>query len=284
MMSHRRAARVVPCSSRPGLPGLRAVRRAGTHGLTAAHRARRAWVPTLLHGNGDIAATKFGGMPFMPAGLHWPRCQTAGDPMIFLCQIAASSPGSPFAHIIEPGTMLQFFADADGNSLHSAPGSVLGRLITAPEQDPASSLSATNSSCPPPGVELLEPTASACDGRSYYRAPVGGLTPCGYCAAVTQWTEIEDYPGPEEPAFPSSTAEQYSGGEDAYIDKYCPATGIKVGGWAYWVRCCHCCISAVISVVAESQRILQLLSQAVFVFGPPPGADSGSSGATLPHM
>ena len=189
-----------------GLCGRQIVRHKTT-AATAAHAARRAWVPVLMPGDDDIMRTKFGGRPYIPAGREWPLCPVSGDPLLFLCQIVAR--GSPLAPMTEdPDTMLQFFARADATAVHDDPhGSVLARAVRAPDRCPA-----------PPNANIPQ-AATLLES-----------------ATVSRWDEQCDYPDREEPEFAGAPSDDHSGGSDACVGRFSPAGGIKVGGWPYWVR------------------------------------------------
>ena len=143
--------------------------------------------------------------PFIPATMSWPTCKLSGDPLRFLCQIEACA--SPLVHVVsmESDLMLQFFAGADGRSVEG--GTLRTRLIRSPGQqsEPAN----------------MEIPASATLLES---------------AVVTGWEERSDYPGYDEPEFPHDMADVFSGGDEAYIERFGPTSGLKFGGWPYWVR------------------------------------------------
>ena len=172
---------------------------------TAARTARRAWVPVLIPGDDDIMRTKFGGRPYIPKGREWPVCPVSGDPLLFLCQLVARD--SPLA-TKDPDTMLQFFARADLTAVRDdTHGHVLARAVRAPDR------------CPAPPNAVIPQAATLLQS-----------------ATVSRWDEHCDYPDPEEPAFASALAADDSGGGDACAERLHPASGIKVGGWPYWVR------------------------------------------------
>ena len=187
---------------RPGLPARRIARPCST--AAAADTARKYWAPILHLGDDDTTRSKFGGKPFVPATMSWPTCKVSGDPLLFLCQIEART--SPLAACMEPDLMLQFFARAQGRAV-GGDGGVLARLVRAPDQQ-----SEPANMGIPASVTLLE------------------------SAVVTGWEEGSDYPGCEEPDFPLDKADEHDGGKEAYVDRFAPAGGLKIGGWPYWVR------------------------------------------------
>ena len=179
---------------------------------TAARTARRAWVPVLIPGDDDIMRTKFGGRPYIPKGREWPVCPVSGVPLLFLCQLVARD--SPLA-TEDPDTMLQFFARADATAVHDdTHGNVLARAVRAPDRYPA-----PPNAVIPQAATLLE------------------------SATVLRWDEHSDYPDPEEPEIDGALAADDSGGGDACVERLHPASGIKVGGWPYWVRVTLCSLA-----------------------------------------
>ena len=172
---------------------------------TAARTARRAWVPVLIPGDDDIMRTKFGGKPYIPQGREWPLCPVSGEPLLFLCQLVARD--SPLA-TDDPDTMLQFFARADATAVRDdIHGNVLARAVRAPDRYPA-----PPNAVIPRAATLLE------------------------SATVLRWDEHSDYPDREELEFASALAADGSGVGDACAECLHPISGIKVGGWPYWVR------------------------------------------------
>ena len=208
MMRHGARASSPPTSRLCGRPILRHQ----TMAATAARTARRAWVPVLIPGDDDIMRTKFGGRPYIPKGREWPVCPVSGVPLLFLCQLVARD--SPLA-TEDPDTMLQFFARADATAVRDdTHGNVLARAVRAPDRYPA-----PPNAVIPQAATLLE------------------------SATVLRWDEHSDYPDPEEPEIDGALAADDSGGGDACVERLHPASGIKVGGWPYWVRVTLCSLA-----------------------------------------
>eukprot|EP01043_Picozoa_sp_COSAG02_P007522 COSAG02_NODE_226_length_28168_cov_64.619153_3_plen_252_part_00 len=201
MMRHGACASSPPTSRLCSQPILRHQ----TMAPTAARTARRAWVPVLVPGDDDVMRTKFGGRPYIPQGREWPLCPVSGEPLLFLCQLVARD--APLA-TDDPDTMLQFFARADAAAVRDdIHGSVLARAVRAPDRYPA-----PPNAIIPQAATLLE------------------------SATVLRWEECSDYPDREEPEFASALAADGSGVGGACPERLRPISGIKVGGWPYWVR------------------------------------------------
>lgn len=201
MMRHGARASSPPTSRLRRQPILRHQ----TMAATAARTARRAWVPVLIPGDDDIMRTKFGGRPYIPQGREWPLCPVSGEPLLFLCQLVARD--SPLA-TDDPDTMLQFFARADATAVRDdIHGNVLARAVRAPDR------------CPAPPNAVIPQAATLLES-----------------ATVLRWDEHSDYPDREAPEFASSLAADRSGVGDACAERLHPISGIKVGGWPYWVR------------------------------------------------
>ena len=159
---------------------------------------RRAWLPTIVDGDGDATASKFGGTPFIASGETWPKCALCGDWLQLAVQLAdADLPQSlrdAFA-----GTLQAFFCTTD----------------SCPSAEPFA---------PTTLVRLIEPKgAPAYDAPPFDEAFLG--------RRIVGWQEAPDYPTYEEL---ETFGVRLAGGPEIGGEFYCSLTQDKLVGWPNW--------------------------------------------------
>lgn len=185
-----------------------------------AKHARRAWRPVVEEG-GELRGARFGGAALLADNEDWPSCVTCRRPMQFFLQFPLSSLPPGTAH--GEGILQLFYCSTDDGACETwwpFSGTHLVRLLTAPSAVVAHPLN----------LRPMRPRA------------------------VTGWTELVDYPHPEEhPSLgltydydfqrkrvsvsaPSFGIEVRDLGFDAAETIGDAVQGDKLGGWPAWVQ------------------------------------------------
>lgn len=168
---------------------------------------RTAYVPVVEQGEGEAAASKFAGSPYLAPGEAWPACGNCGRPMQPFVQLAGDSL-PPEAHTrIAPGELFQLFyctredpqCEVDCDAWAPRAKSTLLRLVT-PVESPGG----------PPAPEGMFPAAR-----------------------IVGWTAEDDFPNYEELGILGVKLPDVE--SDTLAEAY-PHFGEKLLGWPAWVQ------------------------------------------------
>jgi hypothetical protein len=188
-----------------------------------ARFGRPSFRPEIRHGDGPLAASKFGGTPYLPAGEEWPVCPGCGEPMQFFVQLDLASLPEELSFSHRAGLVQLFYCtgiEPPCEVEHAAwePGarSVLARWL------------------PPVAAGSAKRRKGQVPPHQGYPRRALGWKP----AAVTRWTRIAaEVPGYGEPLGDPAASELLDEHfDDLYERDVVARTGDKLGGWPAWVQ------------------------------------------------
>lgn len=170
--------------------------------------ARKAWIPIVEEGDGEPAASKFSGTPFLAEGQTWPACPNCGKPMQLFLQLNLDKLPDPARGEFGKG-ILQMFYCTSVNPL-------------CEDQCEAYFPFAKSA------LLRIVPTGNA--GRIEIPEIEGRFPP----KLITGWKEVDDYPNYEE--IEEQGVELTEEESDEWSEQEFPRGGDKLGGWPHWVQ------------------------------------------------
>lgn len=169
--------------------------------------ARKAWIPRVKAGDGEITASKFSGAPLLKPAEKWPDCPNCGKPMQFFLQLNLDELPDPAQ--FGKGILQMFYCtsadplcEVDCEAFYPFAESALLRII-----QPNSNANKTEI----PEIENRFPAK-----------------------LITGWKEVEDYPNTEE--LREQGVELSDEEDEEWIEQGFPRAGDKLAGWPHWVQ------------------------------------------------
>lgn len=172
---------------------------------------RKAWKPITIHGDSEMEASKFSGIPVLEPAEQWPACKHCGEPMQLFVQLnIAHLPDRLKGFLqMESGFLQMFYCtnvepycEEECNANLPFGESSLVRVV-----DPES-----------PGF-TMDPT----DEDFYFPA-----------RTIIDWKEVSDYPNWEE--LQDMGIELTDEENDVLNEMEVPVDGDKFAGWPYWIQ------------------------------------------------
>lgn len=171
--------------------------------------ARKAWIPIVEESDGEPAASKFSGTPFLAQSETWPDCPNCGKPMQLFLQLNLDELPEPVSNEFGKGLLQMFYCTSvnplcedDCEAYFPFAKSVLLRIIQLTGN----------------AGEMETPEIA---GRFPPKLIIG-------------WTEVDDYPNYEEIAKQGVELTDEEG--DEWIKQEFPRAGDKLGGWPHWIQ------------------------------------------------
>lgn len=168
--------------------------------------ARTGYLPVVEEGEGQPAATRFGGRPWLANGESWPNCGACGEPMMFLVQVNRAELTDRQAEYLRGDGLMQLFYcqdwDCSADIWKPFSAGSLARLV------PSASLEDGGFAVAPTTLRLVDPNL------------------------VVGWTERTESPGPEER--PRYGIDLELSWDDE--DRLGPVEDDKLGGWPCWMQ------------------------------------------------
>jgi hypothetical protein len=203
--------------------------------------ARPVWRPTLVARDGQAAASKIGGTPWLAADEDWPACQNCGQPMPLLVQLNLDDLPTSVGPRFGTGLLQAFYCwntDPDCTQETRAwdagsTGSKWLRLFK-PIGEPRDPRTAWRS-----GRREVVPLAGAAPAPPFVGPTSVRVDDPVRPARLTGWEQDVDYPtaaDAEAQGVPDYATYLAAAGVAADWDYNFPYNGIKVGGWPYWLQ------------------------------------------------
>lgn len=176
---------------------------------------RDAWVPATKPGNGELTASRFSGIPWLPEDEDWPVCPNCGQPRQLLLQLdLATLPARPEG-CPEKGLLQLFYC-------------------TNSEDECGVQLEGWRPFSPNAVVRIVN---AASPGRAFGRSPVPDAFPP---RRIVGWQRKDDYPKDSEASeFGVKLTDDEDKVEDVFdelTDADIPVRGEKLMGWPNWVQ------------------------------------------------
>jgi len=167
---------------------------------------RPSWKPVTLDGDGDAAASKFSGTPWLAENEEWPKCKHCNEPLQLFIQLNSSDlpeeSNKPFGegvlqlfYCVNQKTECEQYCDA----WFPFAKSVLGRVVNA-------------------------------QGRAKQAAMQNAYP----SKLISKWQQFDDFPNSEEI---KSLGINFDWDDfEPFSDQYAPKPGDKLLGWPAWVQ------------------------------------------------
>lgn len=167
---------------------------------------RPTWTPVTSHGDAGPEASKFGGIPFLPAGEDWPSCANCHQPMQLFLQLNADDTPIPMPY----AGLLQFF------------------YCVNPNRNCETDCEAW---APRARSTLLRIVPISADPRRLDALPDHARFPA---VTIRNWTQATDFPSVEDFDVAGIVFSDYLIGD--IVRSYQPKEGDKLLGWPAWVQ------------------------------------------------